>query len=109
MKIDKIWDVMWWTLESKQSFNILCFGKYLSKSFETSKSELKDIMQKIFEKIGCHSVMCNLTKPLYFRLKQNHWKVFEYFSLDIQLTLRVRGGGGGEGELGWTPSEAFKV
>ena len=27
----------------------------------------------------------NLTKPLYFRLKQNHWKVFKYSSLDIQL------------------------
>ena len=27
----------------------------------------------------------NLTKLLYFRLKQNHWKVFKYSSLDIQL------------------------
>ena len=27
----------------------------------------------------------NLTKLLYFRLKQNQWKVFEYSSLDIQL------------------------
>ena len=27
----------------------------------------------------------NLTKPLYFRLKQNHSKVFKYSNLDIQL------------------------
>ena len=27
----------------------------------------------------------NLTKLLYFRLKQNHLKVFKYSSLDIQL------------------------
>ena len=27
----------------------------------------------------------NLTKPLYFRLKQNHSKVFKYSSLNIQL------------------------
>ena len=27
----------------------------------------------------------NLTKPLYFRLKQNHSKIFRHSSLDIQL------------------------
>ena len=39
IKIDKICDVMWWTSDSKQSLNILCLGKYLSKSFETLKAE----------------------------------------------------------------------
>ena len=39
IKIDKICDVMWCTSDSKQSLNILCLGKYLSKSFETLKAE----------------------------------------------------------------------
>ena len=39
IKIDKICDVMCWTSDSKQSLNILCLGKYLSKSLETSKAE----------------------------------------------------------------------
>ena len=39
IKIDKICDVMWWTSDSKQSSNILCLGKYLCKSIETSKIE----------------------------------------------------------------------
>ena len=45
---------MWWTSDSKQSLNILCLCKYLSKSFETLKAETQDIMQNIFAKIGCH-------------------------------------------------------
>ena len=43
---------MSWTSDSKQSLNILCLSKYLSKSFETLEA---DIMQKIFEENGCHS------------------------------------------------------
>ena len=39
MKINKICDVMWWTSDSKQFLNILCLGKYLSKSFEPLKAE----------------------------------------------------------------------
>ena len=37
IKINKICDVMWWTSDSKQSFIILCFRKYLSESIETLK------------------------------------------------------------------------
>ena len=50
IKIDKIYEVMWWTFDSKQSLIILCLGKYLSESFETLKPKTTDIMQKVFEK-----------------------------------------------------------
>ena len=53
IKIDKICDVMWWTSDSKQSINILCLSKYLSKSFETLKK--RKIERKIERKIGSHS------------------------------------------------------
>ena len=39
IKIDKICDIMWWASDCKQSLNILRLGKYLSKSFETLKTE----------------------------------------------------------------------
>ena len=41
INIDKICDAMWWTSDSKQSLNILCLGKYLSKSFETLEAETR--------------------------------------------------------------------
>ena len=52
IKIDKIFDVMWWTSDSKQSLNILCLGKYLSESFETLKAKTtrhypEDIWKKL--------------------------------------------------------------
>ena len=50
IKIDKICDVMWWTCDSKQSLNILCLGKYLSKSFETLKAEITRHCAKGLEK-----------------------------------------------------------
>ena len=40
-----------WTSGSKQSVNIQCLSKYVSKSFKTLKAESKDILQKIFEKM----------------------------------------------------------
>ena len=45
IKIDKIYDVMWWTSDSKQSLIILCLSKTLSESFETLQAKLQDIMQ----------------------------------------------------------------
>ena len=41
IKIDKISDVIRWTSDSKQSLNILCLGKYLSKPFETLEGKIK--------------------------------------------------------------------
>ena len=39
LKIDKIDGVMSWTSGSKQSSNLPCHGKYLSKSSETLETE----------------------------------------------------------------------
>ena len=52
IKINKICDIMWWTSDSTQSLIILCLGKYLSKSFETLKTETtrhyaKDLWRKL--------------------------------------------------------------
>ena len=61
-------------------------GAKFSQTRRNSYLSLPKVVKK-FRKLRDSTNFCleNLTKLLYFRLKQNHWKVFKYFSLDIQL------------------------
>ena len=43
-----------WTSDSKQPLNILCLGKYLSKSFETLCWNYKISCLRPLKKLGCH-------------------------------------------------------
>ena len=61
-------------------------GQNFEETWRNSPLSLQKILKNSenYEKV---QIFCleNLTKLLYFRLKQNHLKVFKYSSLDIQL------------------------
>ena len=72
MNIDKIYNVMWWISDSKQSFNIPRLGKYLFKSFDTLKAETKRHYAKdLWKKIDCFSDDVGPSFNGYHEVKHN--------------------------------------
>ena len=71
IKIHKICDVMWLTSDSKQSFDTLCLGRYLSESFETLKVETTRYYAKHLWKQLVVIVMMSVPFNGYHEMKDN--------------------------------------